>query len=293
MTNLTALSDPFASDYMVRRHRLRHWDSRRYGRLADFLFGTRLALSPAYRRLRAQAGTGPCRRVLVAGVVVPARAADLERMVAVLRRSRHEVCVELAPLGNRGKFDNINIALENVAVETFDWLIVVDDDMVVEEGFLDSFLFFAEAVGFAICQPAHRFHSYTSWQVTQRRWNSLAHATHFVECGPMTAFHRSIFSECLPFPASRWAWGLDVLWSEIARRKGVEIGIIDATPIEHLREVGSSYKRAEAVEEARELLQRFNVTRDVRELMVTERVIRDVRSAHGEPRKPKLFSHSR
>lgn len=268
--------DLFTSGYGGRQSRRRHWRSRHHGRAVDRLFDLRLQLNGSFRTLAERAAAMPRRRVLVTSVDVPARRAGLDAMLAALQRTRHDVVVQLAPLGDRGKFENINAAMAGTPLDGFDWLIVVDDDISFREGFLDQFLFVAEAVRFRICQPAHLFHSYTSWQVTQRVWNSLAHATQFVECGPMTAFHHSVFAECLPFPETRWAWGIDVLWSEIARRGGFEIGVIDATPIEHLREVADSYGREDAMKEADDLLERFGAKRDTRELMVTDRIIRHV-----------------
>jgi len=268
--------DLFTSGYGGRQTRRRDWRSRHHGRIVDRLFDLRLQLNGSFRTLPAQAAQMPRRRVLVTSVDVPARRAVLDAMLTALQRTRHDVTVQLAPLGDRGKFENINAAMEGTPMDGFDWLIVVDDDISFRDGFLDQFLFVAEAVGFRICQPAHLFHSHTSWQVTQRVWGSLAHATQFVECGPMTAFHRSVFAGCLPFPETRWAWGIDVLWSEIARRSGFQIGVVDATPIEHLREVADSYDREAAVAEADDLLERFGAKRHVRELMATGRIIRHV-----------------
>lgn len=276
MTTDDSGPDLFTSGYGGRQTRRRHWRARHHGWIVDRLFDLRLRLSRSFRHLPARAAQMPQRRVLVASVDVPARRAGLETMLAALQRTRHDVTVRLAPLGDRGKFENINAAMGGMPPEGFDWLIVVDDDVSFREGFLDQFLFVAEAAEFRICQPAHLFHSHTSWQVTQRVWNGVAHATQFVECGPMTAFHRSVFADCLPFPETRWAWGIDVLWSEIARRGGFQIGVIDATPIEHLREVADSYDREHAIAEADDLVERFGARRDVRELMVTDRIVRNV-----------------
>lgn len=266
--------DLFNSSYGVRPHG--SWRSRRPGRVVDAVFDARLALNSAYRLLRRHAARMPVRKVLVASVDVAARRADLDIVVGDLRASRHDVTVTLPPLGDRGKFQNINIGLQNFNLDDYDWLLVVDDDVALRPRFLDTFLYVAEFANLKICQPAHLFHSYTTWDVTQRVWNSLAHVTHFVECGPITAFHRDTFAHCLPFPETRWAWGIDVLWAEIARRQGFRIGVVDATPISHLREVAQSYGRQAATDEGHQLLARFNVRRDSRDLMQTIEVIRGV-----------------
>lgn len=268
--------DLLTSSYGSRRSR--SWRSRRFGRAVDAIFDRRLAFNPSYRRLPAMAATMPVRKVLVVAVDVPARRADLDKVVGRLRESRHDLTVVLAPLGDRGKFQNINAGLLDACAEDHDWLIVVDDDIDLPSGFLDAFLCVAELAGLAVCQPAHRFFSYTSWEVTQRVWNSLARVTGFVECGPVTAFHQATFRHCLPFPDTRWAWGIDVLWSELASRHGFAMGIVDATPIGHLREIANSYGRDAAIEEGHQFLARHGVRRDSREMLRTIEVIRSLGS---------------
>ena len=268
------LTDLFSSSYGSRQGR--SWRSRRLGRVTDAAFAGRLALNPFYRGLRARAARAPMRKILVTSVDVPAQRAALNEVMRKLQASRHDVTVKLTPMGGRGKYQNINVGLSDADLEHFDWLLVVDDDVDLPPDFLDVFLLVAELADLRICQPAHRFRSYTSWEVTQRMWNSLAHVTRFVECGPITAFHRSAFPFCLPFPDTRWAWGIDVLWSDIAIRQGFRMGIVDATPIGHLREVSASYDRQDAISESRQMLARFNVRHDSRELLQTLEVIHEL-----------------
>jgi len=215
----------------------------------------------------------PTRRVKVASVDVPTRRNDLERVLRTLKTTRHMVSVSLAPLGNRGKFENINLALRDVDLDPVDWLVVVDDDVALPPCFLDRFIYASEAASLRISQPAHRFHSYTTWEVTQRMWNSLVHTTRFVECGPLTAFHRDVFRHLLPFPETRSGWGLDVIWGEIARREGFRVGIVDATPVAHLRPVAQAYDVSAAISEAEQLMRRFDVCRSNREILKTTAVL--------------------
>jgi hypothetical protein len=67
---------------------------------------------------------------------------------------------------------------------------------------------------------------------------------------------------------------VDVLWSEAARRRGWRIGVVDATPIEHVREIAQSYAREAAIVEAQQLLATNGVRRNSRELMRTVEVVR-------------------
>lgn len=243
------------------------WRGRRRAQVMDPVFDFRLAFSSGYRALVRKAAQMPVRHVHVATVDVPARRDGLERLLQALKDTRHTVTVSLAPLGNRGKFENINLALHDIRLDEVDWLIVIDDDVAIPGHFLDRFLCASEAASLRISQPAHRFRSYTTWEITQRLWNSLVHTTRFVECGPVTAFHRDIFPHILPFPETRFGWGIDVIWAEVARRENFHIGVVDATPIEHLRPVAHAYDVDAAISEARQLLERFGVRRSNRQIL--------------------------
>ena len=188
------------------------WRGYRRGVLTDALYDIRLAINPGFWTLTRSAASMPVRRVHIASVDVPTRRDDLAAVLRALKNTRHDVTVSLVPLGQRGKFENINLALRDVDLSKVDWLIIVDDDIAFPPHFLDRFLCACETASLRIAQPAHRFRSYTSWELTQRVWNSLVHTTHFVECGPITAFHREVFPHVLPFPETRWAWGVDVVW---------------------------------------------------------------------------------
>ena len=90
----------------------------------------------------------------------------------------------------------------------------------------------------------------------------LARRTRFVEIGPVTALSAKAAAELLPFPDLQMGWGLDARWSAIAAERGWPIGVIDATPIRHLRPVAASYPRDTAVAEAEAFLDgRAYVTR--------------------------------
>ena len=91
-------------------------------------------------------------------------------------------------------------------------MLVVDDDVELPRGFLDRFLFLAERFGLQLAQPALRHTSHAAWPVCRRaRW-TVARRTRMVEIGPLTAFHRSVAAELLPFPPLRMGWGLDSHW---------------------------------------------------------------------------------
>jgi GT2 family glycosyltransferase len=218
--------------------------------LAETVSGRRARLARAAR------SAPPRRRVLVAGVDRPERNGLMGAARAELGRTRHDVEFAIASgTGDRGKFENLNSLLSAHPPGRHDWLLVVDDDVVLPPGFLDTFLFCAERFDLELAQPAHRRRSHAAWDVTRRRPGSVVRETAFVEIGPVTAFHAGAIAELLPFPDLRMGWGLDVHWAAMARERGWRIGVVDATPIAHAQApAATAYDREQAVAEAAEFL---------------------------------------
>jgi GT2 family glycosyltransferase len=217
-----------------------------------------LAALPAnVGRLRAAAAAAPRRRVLVVGI----ERRDVPNLMAQARaellRSRHDVTIDIAPAApGLGKFENLDALLARHDLQSFDWIIVTDDDVALPRGFLTTFLACAEAGGLRLAQPAHRRHSHAAWDVTRRRAGSDWRETNFVEIGPLTAFDATAAATLLPFPKDlKMGWGLDTHWSAIAHEHGWPIGVVDATPIGHtIRPAASDYPRETAAAEARRFL---------------------------------------
>jgi len=232
--------------------------------------GRRTALIGALKDARAnlrlphRLERGPRRRVHVVGVARPENLRTVARMRRELTRSHHDVAVHLAPPApGAGKWANINAALAATPLGDADWLLLIDDDVILPRGFLDRFLALAESYGFELAQPAHAFASHAAWDVTRRRRGVLARRTRFVEIGPVTALSAKAARELLPFPDLRMGWGLDGRWSALAADHGWPIGIVDATPVRHLKPVAAAYPRDEAIAEAEAFLDgRAYVTRD-------------------------------
>jgi hypothetical protein len=172
-----------------------------------------------------------------------------------LLRSRHEVEVAAGPVGDRGKFENLNLMLAGRDLDAVDWLLVVDDDVVLPGGFVDALVLLAERFAFSLAQPAHRRRSHAAWEVTRRRPGLLARRTAFVEIGPVTAFHRDTFAALLPFPELRYGWGLDLHWAALAAERGWRLGIVDALAVRHEQSpVAGAYRHEDAIDEARRFL---------------------------------------
>ena len=206
-------------------------------------------------RLRRAAAASPRRRVLALAV----ERADAPNVLAAARaellRSRHEVSFASASVGERGKFENLNGLLEREPAAGHDWLLLLDDDVVLPRAFLDVFVFLAERFDFALAQPAHRWRSHAAWAVTRRRPGTVARQTRFVEIGPVTALRAATFDELPPFPPLRFGWGLDRTGRPWPQPAAGAIGVIDATPVDHgLRRIAASYDHGGAVAEARAFL---------------------------------------
>jgi hypothetical protein len=206
-------------------------------------------------RLLRAARTSPRRTVLALGIERTDVPNVLGAARAELLSSHHDVRFAGTAAGSRGKFENLNRLLADNPLDGVDWLVVVDDDVVLPPGFLDAFVFLAERFDLRLAQPAHRQRSHAAWEVTRRRLASVVRETVFVEIGPVFAFHASTFPVLLPFPPLRIGWGLDAHWSAVARAQHWRIGIVDATAVRHgLRLIASSYNRQAAIDEAREFL---------------------------------------
>lgn len=206
-------------------------------------------------RLHRAAAAWPTRRVLVLAVERPEEPNLLTRAHQELLRSRHAVHFVSRTVGNRGKFENLNLLLAENPPGGYDWLLVLDDDVSLPHGFLDAFVFLIERFGLQLAQPAHRARSHAAWQVTRRRAGSLVRETNYVEIGPLVAFHAETLNVLLPFPELQAGWGLDAHWAAVAREHGWRLGIVDATPMRHgLRRIATAYDRTDAIEEGRRFL---------------------------------------
>lgn len=249
---------------------------RQQRRLIDIVFDSRLLLGGGMRKVRRKAASDDPARVLIVGIEVPSRPGDVHSVITRLRASsKHDVTVSIAPMLNRGKFENIDSAIERAPepLSAYDWLVIVDDDIAFGRSFLDDLIAAAIQADLALAQPAHGFASHATYKITRRRFGSLARRTDFVEIGPLTLVRSDLFADLVPFPPSRWCYGIDLLWSEIVRRRGRSMGIIDATPVRHLRPVANSYDVDAAREEGHALLVEHGVTIDRAELFARDEVI--------------------
>jgi hypothetical protein len=223
--------------------------------VADALADARAVVLGQPWRLRRAARTTPRRRVLAIGVERAGEENLLADARTELERSHHEVHFDSTATGQLGKFENLNLLLARHSIKGYDWVLIVDDDVLMPKGFLDVFLFLVERFGIQLAQPAHRARSHAAWPLTRRRSGSVVRETGYVEIGPVVALQAATFEALLPFPALRAGWGLDAHWAALAQAHGWRLGIVDATPIQHqLRRIATFYNRDEAVAEGRRFL---------------------------------------
>lgn len=95
------------------------------------------------------------------------------------------------------KFTLMNEMLSDL--ETFDFLIIADDDVHLPRGFVDDFLGHVGKFQFALSQPARTTDSYIDHFITSRMLGVDARLTRFVEIGPIFCIHRAAFGVLLPF----------------------------------------------------------------------------------------------
>lgn len=138
------------------------------------------------------------------------------------------------------KFTLCNRLVSAVAPGPDDWVVVVDDDVVVPRG-LPAFLALADAAGFGLAQPAHMPSSNYSHRETVRRRLLRARWHSYVEIGPVFAVSPAWRHRVLPFPEDiGMGWGLELRWMDL-ERDGMRLGIVDGVEMDHLVPPGRTY----------------------------------------------------
>ncbi|WP_210491561.1 glycosyltransferase family A protein [Patulibacter sp. SYSU D01012] len=226
-------------------------------RAHDALLDARVRRSGVLERLDALAAATPRQHVRVVIAARPQHAATVDALRGPLSSLRHAVDLRAEDPAGRPRFAVIeDAALDADGRLDADWLLVVDDDVALDDGFLDRFLALAVAAELDLAQPAHRRHGHAAWPVTRRDPGSAWRQTTFVEIGPVTLLSRRAADVLLPFPADAgMGWGLDAHWAAVAAERGWRLGIVDALPVAHLdAPAGTAYDRGDAVAAARALL---------------------------------------
>ena len=130
------------------------------------------------------------------------------------------------------KFTLINRILNQVNLSDYEYLVICDDDIALPSQFLDNYLALVGQYHFAIAQPARTNDSYVDHQFVRQLHGIKARLTRFVEIGPVFSFHKKAFAAFMPFDEeSPMGWGYDFVWPHLADKNGLNMGIVDATPV--------------------------------------------------------------
>jgi hypothetical protein len=203
------------------------------------------------------------RRVLVVGVYLATREHSADHLARAFAQVHPDIDVvqrwvaigpasTSAELGSvlrvasvEPKFVLVNRVLADIDIGSFDYVLVVDDDIYLPRHFLPSFLAYQEAFDFALAQPARAWHSHFDHAIALRRPWLLARRTRFVECGPLVSFRRDAAAFLLPFAHPQQLWGLDLVWPVAIERRLLKMGIIDAVSVDHsLRPQAAAYDKS-------------------------------------------------
>ncbi|ENV90487.1 DUF707 domain-containing protein [Acinetobacter bereziniae] len=158
------------------------------------------------------------------------------------------------------KFKLLNQIFSGIKLNTYDYLIVTDDDIVVHDQFLDVYIDIVDRYNLKIAQPSRTRHSFNIHKIVLQNRNTIARVTNFVEIGPIFSFHSSIFQYVLPFPdGAEMGWGLDYIWPKIAEKYKFKIGIVDEVAVDHsYRPQSKTYSNHKSFDEMNKLLCQYN-----------------------------------
>jgi hypothetical protein len=134
-------------------------------------------------------------------------------------------------------------------------VLVFDDDVVFRPSTAARFVGLALAAGFDLAQPAHGVKSIRSFHFNRVAWLSTARRTRMVEIGPVLLISPRAQRLVLPFPDDAgMGFGLDVRWAAL-RSEGLELGVVDATPVRHLGTIASAYSLTDELVSLEDALQ--------------------------------------
>lgn len=126
-----------------------------------------------------------------------------------------------------------------------DWTVVSDDDLRFVKGDVVRLVTLCERAGLDLAQPARAFGTQRSHEITAAVRRSRVRTTTFVESGPLFVVGPHFRERILPLPDRRgMGWGLEIDWHDLLA-EGCRLGIVDATPIEHLGKWAQDYETTE------------------------------------------------
>jgi hypothetical protein len=164
-----------------------------------------------------------------------------------------------------GKFVLINRLLAAVPAGSYDYLLVIDDDIELPPDFIDRYFGWVERCDLALAQPARTHDSSIDHVIVEQLDGLDCRQTRFVEIGPCFSLRADAAGSILPFDeAAPMGWGLDFVWPLAIARAGLKMGIVDAAPVRHgARRTVSLYDHAQTDQAMRDYLAgRPHLTKD-------------------------------
>ena len=217
------------------------------------------------------------KRILVLGVYLANVQNNVQAIVSVLSQaSRYSATQRWVALGGKPptkrvaevtvktifektpKFQLINELLAKEDSTQYDYVLLIDDDIVLPDRFIDQFISLQSDLDFSIAQPARTSNSYINLPIVEQQRGVLARQTLFVEIGPVVSFHKSVYDLVFPFDmTSAMGWGYGNVWSYLLAQNNLKMGIIDNVAVDHsLRKPLAYYNWKETDRERTALLQR-------------------------------------
>jgi hypothetical protein len=212
-------------------------------------------------------GRGRRKRVLVLGVYLANKSNNVEDIVSVISKSSRYTATQRwialggepptkqvaavtvgTVLGTKSKFQIMNKLLAKEKLSQYEYVLLIDDDIVLPHGFLDHFLALQAQCEFSVAQPARTSNSFIDHPIVEQQKGVLARQTLFVEIGPVVSFHKSAYELVFPFDlTSPMGWGYENVWAYRLAQSNLKMGIVDAVPVDHsLRKPVAHYDWDEA-----------------------------------------------
>ncbi len=121
------------------------------------------------------------------------------------------------------------------------WTVLSDDDLRFRRGDVVRFVELAERAGLDLAQPGRVPGTGRSHEITVAAPRSRVRTTTFVESGPLVGVGPRCHDRILPLPEARgMGWGVEIDWHDLLG-EGCRLGIVDATPVEHLGAWAADY----------------------------------------------------
>jgi hypothetical protein len=133
----------------------------------------------------------------------------------------------------RPKFEALQKLLAREHLDSYDFVVVMSDNVLLPTEFLDSFLAVQLHADFALAQPARAAGSTVGLPIVEQQLGALARRTLVVQPRPIVSFHRSIYGLVFPFDmTSPSGLGYESIWALDLDQQGHRMGIVDAVPVE-------------------------------------------------------------